>query len=155
MDLKIEDIISEIKANRQKLGITLYAPASLEEITAFENIKGLKLPDDIVTFYRFCNGFESDEHMFRIIPLDEIIENINDRHTSYISNPKDYHIAEYMIYIDMWSLHIDNNDKNNYRIYYKAETVLTNSFAEFLDTFLNEGVAGLYTWGEKIEAAKS
>lgn len=153
MNSKMTDIIERIKVDKNKLGITLFAPASLTEILNFEKIRGIKLPDDLIKFYSFSNGLESAEDMFRIIPLDEMIDNMKDRDT-YTVEQNDFHFAEYMIYCDMWTININSADRNDYRIYNKADNVisLTNSFSEFLDTFLNGGVFdGLYTWRENVE----
>jgi len=144
----ITDIIARIKADKEELGITLYAPASLTEISDFENVMRVKLPDDLVKFYRFSNGFESEEDMFRIIPLDEIIDNI-DQPDTYAVELSDFHFAEYLIYSDMWTININPVDRNDYHIYNKVENLitLTNSFAEFLNAFLTGGVFdGLHTW---------
>jgi hypothetical protein len=149
----ITDIIAKIKAEKEELGITLYAPASSTEILDFENSMGIKLSEDIAEFYRFCNGFESEEDMFRIIPLDEIIDNIEQPDT-YAVELNDFHFAEYLIYSDMWTISVNPVDRNDYHIYNKAENViiLTNSFVEFLNTFLIGGVFnGLYTWRKNIE----
>jgi hypothetical protein len=153
MHPKITDILARIKAEKEELGITLYAPASSTEISDFENIMGIKLPDDLVKLYSFSNGFESEEDMFRIIPLDEIIDNIEQPDT-YAVEQNDFHFAEYLIYSDMWTININPVDRNDYHIYNKVENVitLTNSFTEFLETFLTGGVFnGLYTWRKKIE----
>jgi hypothetical protein len=153
LNQSINDIIEKLKSNYKEFGITLYNPATLEIIAALENAKGIKLPDEIITFYKFCNGFESEEDMFRIIPLEEIIENIRDRET-YMTNPKDFHFAEYMVYCDMWTLNINPQDKNDYKIYNMTETVinLTSSFTDFLEVFLNKGVfEGLYDWRKSIQ----
>jgi hypothetical protein len=151
--LTIEDIINRIKTHREKLGITLYAPASSSDLIKFQEIRHVTLPDDIKTFYSFSNGFESNEDMFRIIPLEEIVDNMKDRDAFTESNG-DFHIAEYMIYCDMWTLHIDSNDSNHYKIYNKTVNTieLTNSFSEFVNVFLNKGVFdGLYSWRENLE----
>ena len=153
MNPTITDIIKRIKTEQKALGITLFAPASPAEIQNFENIMGVKLPEDLVKFYSFSNGFESEEDLFRIIPLDEIIDNLKDEDT-YTVWPNDFHIAEYMIYCDMWTINTNAANSEDYKIYNKAKNVitLTNSFPEFLDTFLNDGVfGGLYNWREKIE----
>ncbi|WP_293309525.1 SMI1/KNR4 family protein [Pedobacter sp. UBA5917] len=151
----ITDIIARIKANSDELGITLFAPASSKEIAHFENAMHVKLPDDYVEFYSFANGFESEENIFRIIPLDEIIDNSKEVNT-YTVHPTDFHFAEYMIYCDSWAININPANKNDYSIYNKVKNVitLTNSFAEFLDTFLNGDVFdGLYEWRKRIEAS--
>lgn len=153
MSQSIKEIIEKLKRNYKELGITLFNPATFEIIAELENTIGIQLPDEIITFYKFCNGFESEEDMFRIIPLEEIIENIRIRKT-YITNPKDFHFAEYMLYCDMWTLNINPQNKNDYKIYNMAETDinLTNSFGDFLEVFLNKGVfEGLYEWKENIK----
>ncbi|MBO9203107.1 MULTISPECIES: SMI1/KNR4 family protein [Niastella] len=150
--MTIKDIINRIKTDKTRLGITLYAPASSSDIVKFEEILHITLPDDIKTFYSFSNGFESDEDMFRIIPLEEIVDNIKDRN-SFTESNGDFHIAEYMIYCDTWTLHVDSNDSSQYKIYNKTlnTIVLTNSFSEFLNVFLNKGVFdGLYSWRENL-----
>jgi hypothetical protein len=149
----IEHIISKIQKNKDNLKITVYPKASVEEIYSFEQTMNIKLPDDIKTFYKFCNGFESNEDLFRIIPLNEIIDNTKTDKENYLEKKGDFHIAEYMIYCDMWSLTVDEAT-NEYSIYNKTTTIvtLTNNFSEFLDRFLNEGVfEGLYNWREELE----
>lgn len=153
MHPSITDIIGRIKAEKEDLGITLYAPASPTEILDFENSMGIKLPDDLVKFYRFSNGFESEEDMFRIIPLEEIIDNIAQPDT-YAVEQNDFHFAEFLIYSDMWTININPVNRNDYHIYNKVENVitLTNSFPEFLEAFLTGGVFdGLYNWRENIK----
>lgn len=106
-----------------------------------------------MTFYKFSNGFESAKDMFRIIPLEEIIHNIKGRN-SHTENLKDFHIAEYMTYCDMWTLHVNPDDRNQYKIYNQANNTitLTQSFSDFLNVFLNDGVFdGLYFWRKTIE----
>lgn len=147
----IHDIILHITNDHEELGITIYSGASEEEILNFENIMNCKLPEEIKIFYKFCNGFESEEDMFRIIPLDEILETGKD---DYLVNPIDFHIAEYLIYCDMWTLSINPSDSSTYRIYNHGHDVvaLTTSFSKFLDTFLKGGVfGGLYDWRERIK----
>lgn len=146
------EIFNRIKADKIKLGITLFAPASLSDISKFEKARNTKIPDDISAFYSFTNGFESEEDLFRIIPLEEIIDNMKDRDT-YVENEGDFHIAEYMIYSDMWTLSVNPSNPNQYKIYNKADNVvvLTNSFPEFLTVFLDKGVfEGLYAWRSSI-----
>ncbi len=147
----ITDIISKLEENKTRLGITLYKKASESEISAFEKSKCVKLPDDLVTFYSYCNGFESVADIFRIIPLNEIIENKQD---GYTAESKDFHFAEYMAYCDMWTISINQHDNNVYSIYNNAKNMitLTNSIAEFLNTFLSAGIIdGLYQWRQEIE----
>jgi hypothetical protein len=149
MSETIQNILSTIERNKKLLGITLYEKASIADISSFEKRKGIDLPDDLRTFYSYCNGFESEEDLFRIIPLKEILENKQD---NFMISQEDFHIAEYLIYCDMWTLAIDRENRNNYSIYRKAkdQPPLINSFSIFLERFLNSGVGGLYKWEEDI-----
>jgi len=153
MPQTITDIIERIQKEIVHLGITLYSKASPDDISAFEEKRELKLPDDFKTFYSFCNGFESEEDLFRIIPLNEITESGSSGH---LDGEKDFHFAEYMIYSDMWSLSITEKN-NSYSIYNNTGKVaiLTNSLAEFLTIFLDGGVFdGLYKWQDEIEESR-
>lgn len=150
--MQINDIIVTLQTKHREYGITLYPEATIGDIAYFEDTYHIALPDDIKTFYRFCNGFESAEDLFRIIPLDETRSNI-DRFTS-----KSFFIAEYLIYCDMWEIEVNPNDRNDYSIINKPEKcrtiTLTNSFAEFLGRFLQGGVfdkGGLYDWHEEVK----
>ena len=145
--MTIGEIISLIELNKAEYGITLYPPASPSALIEFENRLKIKLPDDIAEFYRFANGFESGEDMFRIIPLDEILRNAD----RYDDNA--FYIAEYMTYCDMWEIVIDPVN-SRYKIQdSSSKTVLTNSFSDFLGHFLQGGVFednGLYDWKTQI-----
>lgn len=150
-NIELDEVLSKIKRDKDFLGIKLYGNASETDITSFENTIGVILPPDFKSFYRFCNGFESNEDMFRMIPLNEILENRASMNRNYLVKKSDFHFAEYMIYCDMWTLTISVQSDSNYSIYNKAENVvtLTNSLSLFLDKFLTGGVFdGLYKWRE-------
>ena len=141
------EVLNFIRDNSSYVGIELNKPATDIEIENFRNSK-TELPEDFKLLYKFCNGFETDEDLFRLIPLDEIIENEDD---SYLISDKSFHFTEYMIYSNMWSVDINVDNINSYRIYNKEEEVvfLTTSLTEFLCVFINKGLYdGLYRWGE-------
>ena len=153
MAASIADLIERIKQNKASLGITLYEPASEAELLALERLKGVRLSAEIRAFYQFSDGFESAEDLFRIIPINEIFT--NDRLDKYVDAPHDFHIAEYLIYCDMWTVSIDPLDAESYTIYNKVNEsiTLTNSFTDFLEMFLSKGVfgdGGLYDWRELL-----
>ena len=146
------DVLTFIKENTSLVGIELNKPATKSEIDFFENSK-IKLPKDFKTLYNFSNGFETDEDLFRLIPLNEIIDNGND---DYCISETSFHFTEYMIYSDMWTVEINLNDIENYKVYNKADNIvyLTNSLAEFLCVFINKGIYdGLYQWREDRQKA--
>ncbi|NMH88697.1 SMI1/KNR4 family protein [Flavivirga algicola] len=153
--MELIDVLNLIKDNESFCGIELNRPATDDEIDLFEASKEIKLPKDFKTIYKFSNGFETDEDLFRLIPLNEIIDNGKD---DYCINDNSFHFTEYMIYSDMWTVEINPNDIENYRIYNKAENIvyLTNSLTEFLCVFLNKGIyEGLYEWREKKQIVSS
>ena len=151
-----ERIIQRLKNEGQKFGIVLNSPASEKELTDFKSKLGIDLPSDILEFYKECNGFESDDHLFRIIPLREIIENKNELESGTFS------FAEYLIYSDTWDIKLYNNP-NIYKIVNcnhktEAPAEICNSLYSFLDKYLNGtglfGEQGLYKWADEIKASK-
>jgi hypothetical protein len=148
--MNINDIIEKLTTTLPVSDITLFPPASLRELTEFEDRLNCPLPDDFRTFYLFCNGFESAEDIFRIVPLDEI----TDRLAQYTPNSFDF--GEYMTYCDMWTIEINPSDANDYRISNRGERcrLLTDFLSEFLDRFLAGGVfenGGLYDWHGEVD----
>jgi hypothetical protein len=122
----------------------------------FEKKMGVKLPDDFKLFYYFSDGMEGGEDMFRIIPLDEIVDNNEDRHRR--QGAGEFWFAEYLIYCDAWTVSIDKNDHNKYVIYHTGpgdRVDLTNSLAEFLERYLDGGVYdGIYEWREEVKRSE-
>lgn len=142
------EVLNFIKDHSLDLGIQLYKPATYTDIENLKNIK-IELPEDFKILYKFCNGFETNEDMFRLIPLDEIIERGKDK--SLISN-NSFDFSEYLIYCDMWSVYINPQNIEEYKVYNQADdvVVLTNSITEFLCVFINKGLYdGLYDWREE------
>jgi hypothetical protein len=148
--MTIDSVIDFLRQHLDETDITLNQGASDESIELFEKSTGIVLPNDVKQFYRFANGFESEEDLFNIVPLEYLV---HDR-TGNI------YLAEYLVYCDMWHLEINPANVNDYLITVmssKSERIiLTNSFAEFLTRFLKGGVFGnngLYVWGDEINKA--
>lgn len=138
------DVINYLKSHLDETDITLYEGATDQQIAELENSAGVKLPNDVKQFYKFSNGFISDEYQFRIVPLNELLSHDRGQNILYI--------GEYLCYCDTWAL-IINPENNCYQINYPDERgfVLTNSFSEFLSRFFIGGVFeqnGLYDWRE-------
>ena len=153
--MDINKLIAEIKAGPND--ITLYPEATQQLIDEFQLQTGILLPDELKYFYRECNGFQSAEDLFRIIPLDEALETRSLDIAEYQLQSNQFYLAEYLIYCDMWTIEIDSNYPNTYKILGGTDgsvpTVLTCSFAEFLTRFLKGGVfddGGLYKLREEI-----
>jgi hypothetical protein len=133
--------------------IILYPGADTSLVQYFEKEMHLILPNDFKAFFSFCNGFESKEDMFRMMPLDEILESKSEY------APSEFFIAEYLIYSDMWQVNFDNSDTSKYQIFNingdNQKLNLTNSLALFIQRFLQGGVFGkdgLYEWHEAVKA---
>jgi hypothetical protein len=155
--MSINEIIASIKAGPND--ITLYPGAPRELIEEFQAKTGIKLPSELTMFYQECNGFESAEDLFRIVPLDEILERIDYDRNHYHLKPNQFYLAEYLIYCDSWKIEVDLHHPDQYKIYEgpsitgDSGIVLTSSFVEFVSRFLTGGVFednGLYKWGELI-----
>ncbi|MET4106119.1 SMI1/KNR4 family protein [Hymenobacter sp. UYP22] len=144
--MDIYEVLSTLKANLNQTDITLYPGASEQLIQQFEQEMNLVLPTDFKVFYSFCNGFESEEDMFRMIPLEEILERKQE------FEPRQFYIAEYLIYCDMWEVELTTNP-SIYRIH--SGVTLTDSLVVFLNRFLQGGVfeaTGLYNWREEVRS---
>lgn len=149
---QFKELFERLKAKSDALGIVLNKSATKEELEELEKSVNQKLPKDITDFYNFCNGFESDDNIFRAIPISEILEYKAELEISYL------YFAEYMIYSDSWIIQLKS--KEEYSILNgnhgtENEVILTNSLYEFLEKYiLGEGIFGdygLYYWFEEIK----
>ena len=150
----IEQIIRRLKHEGQKFGIVLNAPAPTSELQDLKEKLGVELPSDISDFYKVCNGFESEDHLFRMIPIREIIDE-----KSEFGN-RTFDFAEYLIYSDTWSIRLDGTFYEIINSNHGTENpvVLSNSLSSFLDKYLTgTGVFGgqsLYNWANEIRYGK-
>lgn len=150
---EIAGVIRTLKNGNHNQAVTLKPGASESDILIFEQQMNLQLPTELREFYEFSNGFETEELMFQILPLEEILKQKNEY------NKDEFHIAEYMIYSDVWTLRVDNQT-GELSIYNSDHSsrdwmFLTNSFSEFLTRFLNKGLLeenGLYDWVNEEKA---
>lgn len=149
----MKDIIDRLKKYDGSSGLTLRKGVDESLLRNVERVYNITLPDDFKEFYRFSDGFETEEDMFNMISLAEIIDN-KDRHKG-----EPLYIAEYMIYCDMWELEINPDDCNDYKIINLSANsnrlILTKSLTEFISRFLKGGVfedGGLYDWHEETES---
>ncbi|WP_375437172.1 SMI1/KNR4 family protein [uncultured Hymenobacter sp.] len=144
--MTIHKLLSRLKANLKQTDISLYPVANEQLIKQFEQEMRLVLPTDFKIFYLFCNGFESAEDMFRMIPLEEILEYRNEL------PPKQFYLAEYSIYCGTWEVEIGIPISDHYQIFDQG-VVLTSSLAAFINRFLQGGVfekQGLHYWQDEV-----
>jgi len=149
--MNINNAIELLKCYSGPFELTLHPRASEALIQKVEHFYGVTLPDDFKTLYRFTDGFEIDEDILNMIPLQEMI--------SHKNADKSIWIAEYMIYSEMWELEIDSDNFNDYSILADdmdhGKIALTHSVAEFVGRCLKGGVfekGGLYHWKDEIKA---
>jgi|SRR6478735_3892502 len=142
----------------QALGIKLNPPASYREVESFEKVLERQLPQDLRAFYLSVNGFETDDDMFRVIPIHEVIEYKLHQRSARVN------FAEYMIYCDTWNLSLDANSRDRYSIVNRdtdkdSDVVLTNSIYEFLERYLvNGGMReefGLISWNDRLKSKRN
>jgi hypothetical protein len=149
--MTINDALELLKSYSGPFELTLRPGANEALINKMEDTYSIALPDDFKTLYRFTDGFEIDEDIFNMIPLEEMI--------GRRKADKPIWIAEYLIYSDMWGLEINPSDPDDYSIFGgdldKEKIILTNSLGEFIGRFLKGGVfetGGLYHWKDEIKA---
>lgn len=141
--------ITEILTQRDD--ILLCDGVSDDLISDVETTLCIQLPDAVKQFYKFSNGLETDEYMFNIIKLEDIIEN------KIRWKESELFIAEILIYSDTWHLEVDQLNSADYTIFntneYGEKITLTKSFVEFLQRVVEGGVfgeRGLYSWSNEI-----
>jgi hypothetical protein len=97
---KVKQFFKDYKLEVKKLGITFNAPCSDEDLADLELKLSYPLPPDLIEFYTFCNGFNTDDLLFRVIPVHEAVD-----YKSELAN-NIFHFAEYMIYSDQWLIQL-------------------------------------------------
>src|SRR5688572_16685969 len=96
--MTLHHLITAIAAKHASDGFELNLPATHKEIQSFETRIGFPLPPTFKEFYTLCNGFTCYEDIFRMVPLEEVLDYLSGKNYG-----KDwYYFAEYMIYSDMW-----------------------------------------------------
>ncbi|MDQ0637473.1 hypothetical protein QF042_001038 [Pedobacter sp. W3I1] len=134
---KFKQLFKDHKREVKKLGITLNDPCSDEDLADLESKLSFPLPLDLIDFYKFCNGFETDDYLFRIVPIAEAV----DYRSELKSNT--FYFAEYMIYSDQWLIQL--REGGQYEIINDNHgsqdmTVQTTSILKFLEIYLTEGL---------------
>lgn len=150
--MTISDIITALTTRQAGDDTTLFPPATDSQISHFEAAIKAPLPADIWQFYSFSNGLDTRDYLFRLLPLDEILEQ------GLGFGPHQFVFAEYMIYSDTWQIQLDPGDPTVYWIRNDAVAhPLTPSLAAFLDRFLANGLfrpGGIHDWHEEVGSAE-
>lgn len=139
------------KVKMKSLGISLRPPATVEDIAKLEIAVDQKLPQEIKDYYSYCNGFDSNDWLFNLLSIEQILYYKSELEIS------EFYFAEYMIYSDNWNIKLESENSfsiNNSNHGTGAQVVLTDSIYEFLERYLNsDGVLsaeiGLYKWYEE------
>lgn len=148
---EINEIIDKLKRDPSQLGISLNPPATKQEIEQLENMLSIALPYDLKHFYQLCNGFETEDYIFQVIPIDEIIKYQNELKIN------EFHFAEYMLYSDSWNIRI--MDSTSYTIFnddhgYEKSLDFTDSITKFFNRYMDNnglfGENGLVHWHDQI-----
>ncbi|GAB2802991.1 hypothetical protein GCM10027275_56430 [Rhabdobacter roseus] len=148
----IRQLFEGLEEKVQELGIEFNLPATIEEIESLESVVKRQLPQELKDFYGFCNGFETDDTLFRVLPISEILTYKHELTSSW------FYLAEYMIYSDDWKVQLLNNGSyviTNDNHGSETPITLTNSIAEFLQRYMTGGgvfgETGLYQWLEEVK----
>ena len=142
----IKITLQKLIEKSKELGVTLNPPATNKELELLRKRIKQEPPKDIMGFYGCCNGFETLDRLFRIIPIAEL-------EFTYGVNVASFCFAEYMIYSDEWTINVLNSTEysiTNGNHNTQQPVILSNSIIEFLERYFSEGVFGLYDWLEEI-----
>jgi hypothetical protein len=149
---QVDEVIEKLGRDSHDLGIKLFPPATSNEIEILEKSLSYPLPSELKYFYQQCNGFEADEDIFRVISINDLMEEKHDL------GENEFHFAEYLIYSDTWDIRIINSE--SYTIFNndhggKVNLNLTQSIIPFLNRYVELkggifGENGLCRWHEEV-----
>lgn len=147
---EMKNMLHLLVGKGRDLEVTLNPPATEKELESLKEALGQELPKDIFDFYSCCNGIETLDFIFRVLPIDEILKYKNELGGS------SFYFAEYMIYSDTWIITLKGKEEyvitnNNHGADKTVE--LTESLLEFIDRYSRGGVFetnGLCDWYEEI-----
>jgi hypothetical protein len=157
--MNIDAVIQKIHEKQHEFKIQLNPPVNASTIAEFESAFELILPNELQAFYKFANGFDTYDFMFRIIPLEDAIEELVKYNHGVKSS--EFPFAEYMIYSDTWTVRLKRGNPDAYEIINRnhgteSAVILTDSIVEFVVRYINGGGIfgddGLYEWFEERKA---
>lgn len=153
---KFKAFFAKYEDRMHALGVKLNPPATKEAIDNLEVAVGISLPEEIRSFYSYCNGFDTDDWIFNLLSIEQILYYKSELEHS------EFYFAEYMIYSDNWQIKIENSETyfiTNGNHEESNRLVLTNNIVEFLEVYLNSnGIlseSGLYKWFEEKKDNRS
>lgn len=145
-------LFHQLEEKVKGLGIAFNPPATKGALEELSKTINQKLPKDISDFYSLCNGFETEDNLFRIIPVEEILQ-----YKGELEQSK-FFFAEYLIYSDFWTIQVKSSEEyfilnGDHR--HEDEMILTTSVYEFLNRYLRGdgifGDTGLYHWIKEVK----
>jgi hypothetical protein len=135
--MNITELFYKIIEKHKEQGIQLYGSSSIQDIRTFTTKVGFSLPNEFVELYMLSNGFECDEDIFRIVPLEEILMLKDYSKTTF-------GFAEYLTRCDIWKVSFYQDKSYLIKDTRGAEL---SSLNEFLSVFLKGNIfedGGLY-----------
>lgn len=72
--MPLPDILSQLSFPHPDREVTFHPPATRPQIRDFEAILKTPLLADLQEFYLFCNGFDTLDFLFRVLPLENIVQ---------------------------------------------------------------------------------
>lgn len=145
--MSIKNLVDLIRDKHRDNGININPPATVYDIARFEKKIGFSLPTEFTNFYLICNGFDCNEDIFNMLPLQDILKYPQDHGDNW------FYFSEYMIYSDAWGLRYTCS--GGYEIFNGnfPDKIMTSSLTYFLQKFLKGNVfetGGLYHWQEEL-----
>ena len=130
---ELDALIDGVKRKWAALGITPLAGATDSSIAAFEQRHGVRMPEDLRTWFRSFGGTELnewDEELIRFWKLDEV-------QPAEVA-PDFFVFADYSISAHEYAVHISESDTRVVMLAAPARRPVAPSFAAFLHVYLHD-----------------
>ncbi|MCR5888610.1 SMI1/KNR4 family protein [Hymenobacter sp. J193] len=157
--VSLPHLLQQIRDARERLDVCFH-DESQHHMAKVEAKLGRQLPEEIRAFYLQCPGFWTNDCLFRVLSMSDILTEI-ERPAAPNTNLH-FPIADYMIFSDVWEVVLDEENPARYVIvnsnhHTEESVVLTDSLYEFVNKFLEGGIfggeegEGLYGWRERLK----
>ncbi|TYZ13274.1 SMI1/KNR4 family protein [Hymenobacter lutimineralis] len=155
-------LLQQIQDARKRLDVEFHLNETQSCIAEVEARLNRRLPEEIRAFYAQCPGFWTNDGLFRVLSMADILVELEVPAATSSNTKRHFPVADYMIFSDVWEVVLDEGNSARYVIvnsnhHTEEPVVLTDSLYEFINKFLREGVfegeevEGLYGWRKRLK----
>jgi hypothetical protein len=143
--------IEDLKTFWLRQGIKLRRGASQDELSAFEARYNIRVPEDLREYFAAVNGFEGSEHeatddeAITFLGLDQM-KPLSEYWSPAVADSDSYFVfADYSIAAHVYAIHLDASvHRNDVVVVYDRTVEVANSFAKFIEDYLEKNDAVLF-----------